>query len=53
MVEAEIWKPRDMILVSKEDLEMVILAIKNGDESDAVKLLEEIIEEENFLISMI
>ena len=36
-----------MIFVSKEDLEMVITAIKNGDESDAIKLLEEIIEEEN------
>lgn len=50
MVETEIWKQRDdMIFVSKEDLEMVIVAIKNGDESDAIKLIEEIIDEENLL----
>lgn len=47
MVESKIWEQRNMIFVSKEDLEMVITAIKNGDESDAIKLLEEIIEEEN------
>lgn len=36
-----------MIFVSKEDLEQVILAISNGDYEDAIKLLEEIIEEES------
>lgn len=50
MVETEIWKPRDdMIFVSKTDLEMVIEAIKRGDTIDAIKLVEEIIDEENLL----
>lgn len=38
-----------MIFVSKEDLLMVRLAINNGDEEDAIKLIEEIIEEENLI----
>jgi ribosomal protein L22 len=36
-----------MIFVSQEDLEQVILAIRNRDFEDAIKLLEEIIEEES------
>jgi hypothetical protein len=36
-----------MIFVSEEDLRQVILAIENGDGEDAIKLLEEIIEEES------
>lgn len=35
-----------MIFVSEEDIDMVILAIKNGDDEDAIKLLEEIKNEE-------
>lgn len=38
-----------MIFVSEDDLRQVILAIQNGDGEDAIKLLEEIIEEENLM----
>lgn len=38
-----------MIFISKEDLEMVKLAIQNGDGQDAIKLLDEIIEEESLI----
>jgi len=39
-----------MIFIELNDLDMVILAIKNGDYEDAIKLLEEIKEDQRDLL---